>query len=230
MQVQNRQWLIKHSIVVFSAGLIAILAGFYRLDMIIANFFIQPELEKVYYYSREITNVGYSIHYFVAAIIGLMFSKLIYPKTQYFKNKVSAEENDQIYQWSLFLMKALLIIGVLLNVLKFLFGRLRPHASENFNNMNFDPFNLHHHWHSFPSGHSQVAFTIAAIALLIWPRHKFVFLGVAAIFALTRITIHQHFFSDMVAGALFGYLGTLWLAHIWPGRIRILTYINKTQA
>lgn len=200
----------------------AVFAGFYYLDLTIANFFRLPELEKVYYYSREITNVGYSIHYFITALIGILFSKLIYPKTHYFKKSISNEQNAQIFQWSVFLIKALLVVGVALNIFKFIFGRLRPHASENFYNMNFQPFNFHSHWHSFPSGHSQVAFTVAVVALMIWPRHKYVFLGIAAIFAITRITIHQHFFSDMVAGALLGYLGTLWLLHLWPGKVKIL--------
>lgn len=221
MQIHNRRWLIKHSIIVFGPSLVAILAGFYKLDLLIAHFFNLPELEKVYYYSREITNVGYSIHYFIVALFGMIFSKLIYPKTEYFKKNIDSAENERIFHWSVFLFKALIVVGLLLNILKFIFGRLRPHASENFYNLNFEPLNTHHHWHSFPSGHSQVAFTVAAIALMIWPRHKYIFLLLACIFALTRITIHQHFFSDMVAGATFGYLATLWLAHVWPGKIKL---------
>ncbi|MEQ1723428.1 MAG: phosphatase PAP2 family protein [Pseudobdellovibrio sp.] len=200
----------------------AIINGLYWLDLVVAHYFKQPQLDSVYYYSREITNIGYSIHYFIAALLGLIFAKYIYPNTQYFKNRMSEASNKKIFDWSVFLIKALVVVGVLLHIIKIIIGRQRPHLDVNFYNLNFIPFNFHHHWHSFPSGHAQVVFTVAAVLLSIWPRQKFVFLAMAAFFAFTRVVIHQHFFSDMIGGACLGYLGTLWLLNLWPSNLNLI--------
>lgn len=214
--MMRRSQLIRYSLIMccLSAGAIAI--SILYLDLPVANFFQQAELSTVYTYSREITNIGYSIHYFTLALLGLIFSKFLYPKVSYFKQKINSEQNSQILKWSVLTLKCLLIIGIILNILKALIGRLRPHASDNFYNLNFNALTTESHWHSFPSGHAQVLFTVATLAYLIWPRYKFLFLISAIVFAFTRVTIHQHFLSDILAGALMGHLGTLWLYHLQP--------------
>lgn len=218
MNIENRKWLVHHSLGVGGTALIVIFISVLYLDQPIAVFFARPELEKVYYYSREMTNIGYSIHYFMLAFVGIVFSKWIYPKTVYFKTKIDTQQNMQIKKWSFFTVKSLVIIGVPLQIVKLIIGRNRPHASENFYPLNFDAFNRNSHWHSMPSGHAQVLFTVATIALLIWPKQKYLFFTLALLFTLTRVSIHQHFFSDITAGAVIGYLGTLWLCHLWPSK------------
>lgn len=216
MHHNHRQLLLQHSIQVLAASVLIIAAGFLGLDLAAAEFFNRSELQGVYYYSREVTNIGYSIHYFAIALCGLIFSKFLYPRFDFMKNKVSAFVNQQIFHWSWFSVKALVLVAIPLHLVKLIVGRKRPHVSENFNPLNFDVFNFHHHWNSFPSGHAQVLFTVATIALLIWPKYRFLFLSTAFIFALTRVSIHQHYFSDVVAGATLGYIGTLWLYYYFP--------------
>lgn len=211
MRTVEQKSLIQHSLRVFGISLLGITAGFFSLDLMIARYFNQSELQNVYYYSREVTNVGYSIHYFAMAIAGIIFSKWIYPRFSFFRRKITSLAALKISQWSWFAVKVLILAGIPLHILKMLIGRKRPHVSQDFDPLNFDPVNLHHHWNSFPSGHAQVLFTAATVALLIWPKQKYLFLGIAFILALTRVTIHQHYFSDVVAGAAVGYLATLWL-------------------
>lgn len=215
MKTENQKNIIRHSLQILSLTLCLVIFSIFYLDNLIANFFSRHELQTIYYYSREITNIGYSIHYFLIALACLVFSKWIYPKSGYFKNKLTEKQNRNAFQWSLFTIKALVLIGISVQILKLIIGRKRPHVSENFGPLNFDPFSLDPHWHSMPSGHAQVLFTVATIALLIWPKQKYLFLGLALILTFTRVTILQHFFSDVVAGAVLGYLGTLWLYHLW---------------
>ncbi len=219
MILLNRKCLIRHSLIVFCFAAVAMFLSIFYFDLPIALFFNRPELETIYYYSREITNIGYSIHYFALALAGLIFSKLFYPRINYFKKRIAANQILQIHQWSIFSIKALVLLGVSVHPLKLIIGRQRPHASENFYPLNFDSFNLNPHWHSLPSGHAQVLFTVATLALLIWPRKKYLFLFLAIILTLTRVTIHQHYFSDVIAGGILGYLGTLWLYYLWPPKI-----------
>ncbi|MEK6628484.1 MAG: phosphatase PAP2 family protein [Bdellovibrionota bacterium] len=219
MNFTDRKGLIRHSLILLCITVAGLIASLFYIDLALAHLFSRPELEKVYYYSREITNVGYSIHYFLLALIGIVFSWLVYPRSQYLKLKITAAQNMNIYQWSVFSVRALLFIGISLNILKFIIGRQRPHSAAEFFNLNFEMFTFNSHWHSFPSGHSQVMFTVATIALLIWPKQKYIFLSLAGIFALTRITIHQHFLSDILAGGMIGHLLTLWLYQLWPPKL-----------
>lgn len=217
---ESARKLFKHSLTVTAVTLPLLLISVFYFDTQIAEYFKRPEQEQIYYYSREITNTGYSIHYFVIGILGLIFSKLLYAKIPALKNYVSEKKAFAVGEWSFFLIKALFLVAIPLHILKFSFGRLRPHMSEGFNNLNFEPFNFHHHWHSFPSGHSQVLFTAATVAALALPRFRFGFLGLAFLLAMTRVTIQQHFFSDVIAGALVGYLGTLWLYYYLPPKVQ----------
>lgn len=218
MRSKDREALLRHTLIILGISLPLIGLSIFFFDLWIALFFNRPELSRIYYYSREITNIGYSIHYFAIALFGVFFSKLLYPRLQAIKKRVPAENNLAIFQWSWFAIKVLILAGIPVHLIKMSIGRQRPHVSGDFNPLNFEPFNLHHHWNSFPSGHAQVLFSVATIALLIWPRHKYYFIIAAFLLALTRVTIHQHFFSDMLAGATVGYLTTLWLYYyIFPG-------------
>lgn len=220
MLYQNRSLLVRHSLLLGFIAFIGVFTGIYRLDVIIADFFARPELQQVYYYSREVTNIGDGVHYFVIALLTLIFSKLLYPRIAFLQNKISQAKVRAAAAWSIFLIKVLIGCGIVLHILKFSIGRQRPHAAEDFHNMNFEPFNFHHHWQSLPSGHTQVLFTVATVAMLIWPRFRALFFFLATVFAFTRVTIHQHFFSDVVAGALVGYLVTVWIYHLWPPRLK----------
>lgn len=219
MNFADRKGLIRYSLILLCITVAGVIASIMYFDLILADYFNQDDLKKVYYYSREITNIGYSIHYFLLALFGIIFSKWVYPRSQYLKFKVSTEQNTNINQWSVFLIKALLLIGILLNLLKVLVGRQRPHAAAEFYNLNFDMFIFNSHWHSFPSGHAQVMLTVATVALLIWPKQKYIFLMLAGIFSLTRITIHQHFLSDIIIGGFMGHILTLWLYNLWPPKL-----------
>lgn len=218
MRSEDLQAQRSHTLIILGIFLPLIALSIFFFDLIIADFFNQPEFSRVYYYSREITNIGYSVHYFALAIFGIIFAKFVYPQIQLINKRIPATLNLAISQWSWFAVKVLLVAGIPVHLLKMAFGRQRPHASGDFNPLNFEPFNLHHHWHSFPSGHAQVLFSVATIAVLIWPRHRFYFLSIAFFLALTRVTIHQHFFSDILAGAVVGYLTTVWLHfYLRPG-------------
>lgn len=189
----------------------------YFLDLSIARFFKLPENEIIYKISREITNVGLSGHYFILSLVLVVLSRTVFRKMRYFIARPGLEKKTEA--WSLFLFRCLIIIGIVCNIIKVIFGRQRPHSSENFENLNFDPFTLNEHWLSFPSGHTQVLFTLGAVLSLIWPKHTFWFLFLAAVLAFTRVTTYQHFCSDFVAGATLGYLGALWLYQLWPPKI-----------
>ena len=215
--LEARQRLLKHTFQMGLIFLVLLSSGFFLLDQTMAAYFKKPELEGFYIFCREITNIGYSIHYFILAALGIIVSN-------YFRNRIAFLKNnpnlaDAIKAWSWFTIKCLVLIGILGEILKIIFGRQRPYSTDDFQNLNFVPFSTHWHWHSFPSGHTQVLFTVATIAFLIWPRHRFWFFIGAALLAFTRVAIYQHYFSDYIAGAYLGYIGTLWINYLWPPKL-----------
>lgn len=60
--------------------------------------------------------------------------------------------------------------------------------------------------YSFPSMHAAAAFSALPVLDLEFPKLKWFWLGFALLIALSRIYMGIHYFSDVVAGAFFGYL------------------------
>jgi len=58
---------------------------------------------------------------------------------------------------------------------------------------------------SFPSGHASNAFTAATVIVRHYPRLGVPVFGVASYIAVSRMAANKHHFSDIVAGAGFGY-------------------------
>lgn len=70
-------------------------------------------------------------------------------------------------------------------------------------------------YHSFPSGHTAIAFTLG-LSLCFVTRNKvasFFFFILALLVGLSRIYLLQHFMRDVFAGSLIGVFITTWLFH-----------------
>lgn len=178
-------------------GLCLCVAALFTLDQSLALYFNQPELQSLWLAARNITNAGLSEHYFIISILTYVFCKWIRP--QYVRARI----------WGRNFFFALIGSGILVHIVKFTFGRQRPHMSPDFNPWVFHPLNIDWNYHSFASGHSQVMFTVATFLSLGLPKWKWVFISVATIFAFTRVIIHDHFLSDIIGGAVIGYVGTI---------------------
>jgi membrane-associated phospholipid phosphatase len=69
---------------------------------------------------------------------------------------------------------------------------------------------------SFPSGHASAAFCAAAILSGEEPALAFLWYGLAATVALSRPYVHIHHASDMVGGAVAGYVIGRAARALWP--------------
>jgi undecaprenyl-diphosphatase len=72
--------------------------------------------------------------------------------------------------------------------------------------------------HSFPSGHANMAFTIATLALLIFGRQFWPAFLVAFLVAYSRVYVGVHFPLDTLAGACMGSVIAL---AVWHGLAKI---------
>jgi membrane-associated phospholipid phosphatase len=80
-------------------------------------------------------------------------------------------------------------------------------------------------YHSFPSGHANTAFTVAAALSAAVPGRRWLWLAVAGGVGFSRVILNAHFVGDVVAGGLLGWWGGqvgLAIADRWlpalPGR------------
>jgi len=112
------------------------------------------------------------------------------------------------------LILALPAQALLTHLLKFAVGRVRPaDASES---LLFAPFSwIHDGW---PSGHSSLAWTIVFAFALRGSRTTVLWIALALYICWARLHTHSHFPSDLVAGAMVGWIAALTtdqLFHRW---------------
>jgi len=94
---------------------------------------------------------------------------------------------------------------------KFCLGRTRPKLWFEQGQFTVEPFT--HGWavNSFPSGHSQAAWAAMTALMVLFPRYRWVFLGIATVVALSRVIITVHWASDALAGAWVGFAAAMLL-------------------
>jgi membrane-associated phospholipid phosphatase len=113
--------------------------------------------------------------------------------------------------WSTVRLAALSLAGTNLVVesLKRIVGRERPDGEHKRSNS------------SFPSSHAANAFAIAWLLRARWRKAGLPAFALALLVSFSRMYLHRHFLSDVVAGALIGCL-VPWLASRWlPVRARM---------
>ena len=96
--------------------------------------------------------------------------------------------------------------GILCNLIKYILGVARPKYffNEGFERVDF--FNALHKANSFPSGHTQAAFTLAILLVIYVKKYYWFIFAIAALMGISRIFMSMHFPSDILFGA---YLGSL---------------------
>jgi undecaprenyl-diphosphatase len=114
-------------------------------------------------------------------------------------------------------------IAVLLPVLsgemiKVMVGRGRPYVGGKANAFNFAPFTGSEAYASFPSGHAITAFALAFAVSAVWPRARAAMIIYALLIAISRLLLLAHHPSDVVAGALVGVVGVLFVRYWFAAR------------
>ncbi|MEA1918405.1 MAG: phosphatase PAP2 family protein [Campylobacterota bacterium] len=123
------------------------------------------------------------------------------------------KKNEHYASRAGFMFIAIVTTGLLVNILKILFGKARPIMLKNEEIFGFEWLvsPSAYDFHSFPSGHTTTAFTIATVLTLMFPRYWPAFYGYAIAMGLSRVLNWYHYVSDVIAGAMFGTIVTLLL-------------------
>ena len=117
-----------------------------------------------------------------------------------------------------FLFFAVLASALISEVIKWCVGRGRPFVGGEGNVFHFSHFAGTPQFSSFPSGHATCAFALAFAVSALWPRARVAMLVYALVICATRLVLLAHHPSDVVAGALVGIIGAMFVRYWFAAR------------
>jgi len=103
-------------------------------------------------------------------------------------------------------------------VIKWVVGRGRPFVGGEANVFNFSHFAGTEAYASFPSGHAITSFALAFAVSAVWPRARPAMIVYAVLIAISRLVLLAHHPSDVVAGALIGVIGAMFVLYWFAAR------------
>jgi membrane-associated phospholipid phosphatase len=116
-----------------------------------------------------------------------------------------------------FIFWAVAFSNLITEVLKYCIGRGRPFVGEA-GVFHFSHFAGNPAYYSFPSGHATTAFALALAVSAVWPQARVAMAIYALIIAMSRLVLLAHHPSDVVAGAMVGIVGTVFVRYWFAAR------------
>jgi undecaprenyl-diphosphatase len=117
-----------------------------------------------------------------------------------------------------FLFLAIGLPGLFVTIVKRLIGRARPYVGSPDDPFIYRPFIWAPEYASMPSGHATTAASAAIAIGALWPKSRTVMWLYALVIMFSRVVVLAHHPSDVVAGALVGAVGALWLRRAFAAR------------
>jgi undecaprenyl-diphosphatase len=117
-----------------------------------------------------------------------------------------------------FLFIAVLVPVLVGEIVKWIVGRGRPFVGGDANPFNFAHFAGTEAYASFPSGHAVTGFALAFAVTAVWPRARVAMAVYALMIAVSRLVLLAHHPSDVVAGALIGVAGAMFVRYWFAAR------------
>ncbi|HLN38404.1 MAG TPA: phosphatase PAP2 family protein [Xanthobacteraceae bacterium] len=128
-----------------------------------------------------------------------------------------------------FLFLAIGLPGLFVTIVKRLIGRARPYVGNPDDPFIYRPFVWAPEYASMPSGHATTAASAAIAIGALWPKSRAVMWFYALVIMLSRVVVLAHHPSDVIAGALVGAVGALWLRRTFAAR-RLLFFASDLRA
>jgi membrane-associated phospholipid phosphatase len=117
-----------------------------------------------------------------------------------------------------FVFVAVLVPVLVGEVIKWSVGRGRPFVGGDANVFSFSHFAGTPAYSSFPSGHSITAAALAFAVSAVWPKARPAMIVYALVILATRLVLLAHHPSDVVAGALVGVIGAMFVRYWFAAR------------
>jgi len=163
--------------------------SFLFLDKTIAYYFHNHIKDGIYHFIKLLSKLGQAEYFLIPSLLVYLI----------YKNR------DEFIKKSMILIfSSVVISGIIVNIIKIIFGRARPPLLFKEDIFGFTWFHFGHLYASFPSGHTTTAFSGFIALAFIFPKYKYLFVIFAIIIALTRVLLSMHYLSDVLMGSLLG--------------------------
>jgi membrane-associated phospholipid phosphatase len=117
-----------------------------------------------------------------------------------------------------FLFLAIGAPGLFVAIVKRLIGRARPYVDIHGDPFTYRPFIWRPEYASLPSGHATTAAATAIAIGAIWPRTRWIMWLYPLLVMFSRVADRAHHPSDVIAGALVGTVGAIWVRRWFAAR------------
>jgi len=178
------------------------LAGFLLIDplMVEAAGALQPGVRKVF---KTITDIGKSNWMLIPTGAAVALALVLRKRDLGFRK---APAYGLIASTIGFVFVSIGGAGLIATLVKNILGRARPELFETMDPFEFKLFAFLSDYASFPSGHATNIFAFATVIGMLWPRGKVLLYTIAAWIAASRVLLGEHYFTDVVFGAILGTL------------------------
>lgn len=112
---------------------------------------------------------------------------------------------------ALLILSTTIVSGILVNIVKVIFGRARPQLYADEHLYGFFWGKMDVLYRSFPSGHATTAIAVWLAFALLFPRYRIWLITIGILIALSRVALSQHYLSDVLVGGWLGAMTTLLL-------------------
>jgi membrane-associated phospholipid phosphatase len=117
-----------------------------------------------------------------------------------------------------FVFLAVLVPILAGEVIKWIVGRGRPFVGGKANAFNFSHFAGTEAYASFPSAHAITGAALAFAVCALWPRARVAMIVYALLIIASRLVLLAHHPSDVVAGAVIGVVGAMFVRYWFAAR------------
>jgi membrane-associated phospholipid phosphatase len=173
--------------------------GYFFFDLPIAKYcnsiFSHNKIRRVL---KDISKLGIATFYLIFSAIFFLFFKFI-RKRAIWSNR------------GLFVFLSISLSGVLIIVMKFIFGRYRPKMFFQEQLYGFEFFQLKGKITSLPSGHASTIVALMLSLYFISPKYRVIYFIIAFVVVISRVLVCHHYLTDVVVGSYVAVIATLCL-------------------
>lgn len=175
--------------------------GYFFLDLIVAKYcastFADVKIRRIL---KDISKLGLATFYLPFAAVAFVFFRFI-KKRKVWSNR------------GLFVFLSISFSGILVIILKFIFGRYRPKMFFKEQLYGFQFFQLKGKLTSFPSGHASTMVALMLSLYFISPKYRAIYFAIALVIVISRVLVCHHYLTDVVFGGYLAVVTTVCLKY-----------------
>ena len=188
-------------VISFPVVVLFCLIGYFFLDLVVSKYcastFTNNKIRSIL---KDISKLGLATFYLPFAAVCFLFFRFI-RKRKIWSNR------------AMFVFLSISLSGILVLIMKFIFGRYRPRMFLEEQLYGFKFFQLKGKLTSFPSGHASTIVSLMLALYFISPRYRAIYFIVALVIVVSRVLVCHHYLTDVVFGSYLAVVITVCLKY-----------------